>query len=466
MSPRPSIADERRPQILDAAARVIAARGFDGLRLSDVAEEGGFSVGTVQHYFGSREALLDGAFRQMQASSLRRWYAVAGREPDPWRRLTSLFESASIDNDRFRERWTLWLEFWAMCLRDEAMRRDSGDLHGAWQAPLREAIESGIAAGRFDPRCSIDDVVDRAARAHGRPCAPAAARGPGLDRASGCATSSSTRSRPTSASTRRRATRWPKRRRSTAPARRSRARPGGLGGRRWAGRPAIVQRRVRAMPGRATASGSGVGVRVRVGDRDREPELGYALHGGVRREQSLPAHEEQLGDDLRLQLAAGEDADDRALRDDDGSRSRGPADREPGGVARAEAGAGTSRRGRCRRSGRPRRTTPSSSTMKPPSSCASSLTVSRNSGRSTRSSERGMPGKRVEDQRSRARQRLFDVADDEQRADATPLAPLACDLDGELDDLVERLLALRRAAGALGDGVQDRRMLVHEGSHQ
>jgi AcrR family transcriptional regulator len=162
VSPRPSIADERRPQILDAAARVIAARGFDGLRLSDVAEEGGFSVGTVQHYFGSREALLDGAFRQMQASSLRRWYVVAGREPDPWRRLTSLFESASIDNDRFRERWTLWLEFWTMCLRDAAMRRDSGDLHGAWQAPLREAIESGIAAGRFDPRCSIDDVVDRA----------------------------------------------------------------------------------------------------------------------------------------------------------------------------------------------------------------------------------------------------------------------------------------------------------------
>ena len=163
MSPRPSIADERRPaDPRRCRSRVIAARGFDGLRLSDVAEEGGFSVGTVQHYFGSREALLDGAFRHMQATSLRRWYAVAGREPDPWRRLTSLFESASIDNDRFRERWTLWLEFWAMCLPRRAMRRDSGDLHGAWQAPLREAIESGVTAGRFDPRCSVDDIVDRA----------------------------------------------------------------------------------------------------------------------------------------------------------------------------------------------------------------------------------------------------------------------------------------------------------------
>ena len=95
-------------------------------------------------------------------ASLRRWYAVAGREPDPWRRLTSLFESASIDNDRFRERWTLWLEFWTMCLRDEAMRRDSRrpprGLAGAAPRGDRERHRGGP----FDPRCSIDDVVDRA----------------------------------------------------------------------------------------------------------------------------------------------------------------------------------------------------------------------------------------------------------------------------------------------------------------
>ena len=82
VSPRPSIADERRPQIAEAAVRVIVARGFDGMRLSDVAEEAGVSVGTVQHYFGSREAVLVGAFRHVHASALRRWHAAAEGETE------------------------------------------------------------------------------------------------------------------------------------------------------------------------------------------------------------------------------------------------------------------------------------------------------------------------------------------------------------------------------------------------
>src|SRR5688572_9201006 len=87
VSPRPSIAGERRPQILRAATRVIAQRGFAATRLSDVAHEAGLSVGTLQHYFGSREAVLAAAFRHMQAASLRRWYATVEGEPDPWRRI-------------------------------------------------------------------------------------------------------------------------------------------------------------------------------------------------------------------------------------------------------------------------------------------------------------------------------------------------------------------------------------------
>src|SRR4051812_16298347 len=54
---RPSVAQARRPQIIDAAMRAILEHGFDGVRYSDVADEAGVAVGTVQHYFGSRDAL-------------------------------------------------------------------------------------------------------------------------------------------------------------------------------------------------------------------------------------------------------------------------------------------------------------------------------------------------------------------------------------------------------------------------
>ena len=139
--------------------RVIATRGFDGMRLSDVAEEAGVSVGTVQHYFGSREAVLVGAFRHVHAVALRRWHAAAAGESDPWLRLVAIIDSA-ID-ERYRERWALWLDYWTLCQRDESMRRDSADLHRAWMAPVCRAIDDGVEEGLFAPLGCTDDVAER-----------------------------------------------------------------------------------------------------------------------------------------------------------------------------------------------------------------------------------------------------------------------------------------------------------------
>ena len=63
-----------------------------------------------------------------------------------------------------------------------------------------------------------------------------------------------------------------------------------------------------------------------------------------------------------------------------------------------------------------------------------------------------MAVKRVEQQRSRARKDVLDVADDEKRADLAPLASFAGELDRQLDDGLESGLADSQAAGALGTG--------------
>jgi AcrR family transcriptional regulator len=47
-----------RRQLLEAAARVYARRGFDGATLDEVAEEAGFTKGAVYDHFGSKENLL------------------------------------------------------------------------------------------------------------------------------------------------------------------------------------------------------------------------------------------------------------------------------------------------------------------------------------------------------------------------------------------------------------------------
>jgi AcrR family transcriptional regulator len=63
MSPRNEeqnemIKDERREQILSAALREFATRGFAATKISDIVARGRMSHGLVYHYFKSKEELL------------------------------------------------------------------------------------------------------------------------------------------------------------------------------------------------------------------------------------------------------------------------------------------------------------------------------------------------------------------------------------------------------------------------
>ena len=160
VSPRPSLAEERKPQILRAAARVIGERGIEGTRLVDVAREAGLSVGAVQHYFGTRDRLLSAAFAFESERAAERWQAAADGAPDAWAKLIGLVGSA-VDPERSRTRWARWLEFWAASARDPALRPEMRLAYEYWRAPIRKAIEEGVDEGLFRPAGSLDAVVDR-----------------------------------------------------------------------------------------------------------------------------------------------------------------------------------------------------------------------------------------------------------------------------------------------------------------
>jgi TetR/AcrR family fatty acid metabolism transcriptional regulator len=63
---------DRRRQILAAAVKVFAEKGFHESRVGDVAEEAGIAYGLVYHYFDSKEALLETIFRTTWTEMLAR----------------------------------------------------------------------------------------------------------------------------------------------------------------------------------------------------------------------------------------------------------------------------------------------------------------------------------------------------------------------------------------------------------
>ena len=59
---------ERRSELLRAAVRVFAGKGFGAARVGDIAAEAGVAHGLLYHYFRSKDDVLDEIFRRTWAN--------------------------------------------------------------------------------------------------------------------------------------------------------------------------------------------------------------------------------------------------------------------------------------------------------------------------------------------------------------------------------------------------------------
>ena len=134
---RPSVAQARRPQILEAAMRAIVEHGFDAVRYVDVAEEAGVAVGTVQHYYASRDAA---ARRRVPGGQPGGRRATPARSPSPAAATRGAASTLIVEEFTRLDRWGLWLEFWAAARRRDELRAVLEAAYGAWREPIVEAI--------------------------------------------------------------------------------------------------------------------------------------------------------------------------------------------------------------------------------------------------------------------------------------------------------------------------------------
>ena len=99
-SSRAAAAADKRRQILDAAIRVFATRGFHACRVSDVADEAGVAYGLVYHYFGSKEEILNTLFTERWQIMLDAIAEIDKQQEIPARDKLYLVASFIIDSYR------------------------------------------------------------------------------------------------------------------------------------------------------------------------------------------------------------------------------------------------------------------------------------------------------------------------------------------------------------------------------
>lgn len=72
MARTPKVVEDRREQLLDAAIRVFARKGFSRATNKDIAHEADVTSGLIYHYFESKEALLQAVLEERSPLGLLR----------------------------------------------------------------------------------------------------------------------------------------------------------------------------------------------------------------------------------------------------------------------------------------------------------------------------------------------------------------------------------------------------------
>jgi len=144
VSPRPQIDHVRRPQLLEAAAGVIAERGIASTRIADIAERAGTSSPAILYWFESKDELLAEALTVEEERFYRQLTDRMEELESPRDKLRLMLESSAEEYD-----WTLWMELWTRALRDRSTLAARRRLDDRWRAQIAEVIRHGQRAGEF-----------------------------------------------------------------------------------------------------------------------------------------------------------------------------------------------------------------------------------------------------------------------------------------------------------------------------
>lgn len=144
---------DKPQQIIQAAVRVFARKGYYNSRVSDIAREAGIAAGTIYLYFKTKDDLLVTLFRDKMAEFVDALRKAIADEPDAAskvRRLVALHFSLLEKDPDLAE--VLQVE---LRQGQKFFRGASGQEIGAYFSLIGSVLEEGVGEGRFRSSVSV-----------------------------------------------------------------------------------------------------------------------------------------------------------------------------------------------------------------------------------------------------------------------------------------------------------------------
>jgi AcrR family transcriptional regulator len=150
------IADQRRDQMLAAAAELIAERGFGETRIADVADRVGASPALVIYYFGTKDRLLTEALRFSEQAFYTAADDLLANTSSMVKRLETLVRLTCVPRASRKKGggeiagyWGLWFDLWAQAFRHPEVKKDRVELDQRWRSMVAQVVRDGVDSGEI-----------------------------------------------------------------------------------------------------------------------------------------------------------------------------------------------------------------------------------------------------------------------------------------------------------------------------
>src|SRR5437660_9255614 len=133
---------EARDELLTAALRVFARRGYRQAGVDEIAAEAGYSKGALYWHFSGKEELLEALLEERIDAPMRDRFALLASAPPERDMSVEATRAFAGQLGEQREAMLLEREYWSLAIRDPALRARYAERQSELRGSLATAMEA------------------------------------------------------------------------------------------------------------------------------------------------------------------------------------------------------------------------------------------------------------------------------------------------------------------------------------
>ncbi len=149
MTPRPDRSEERKQQILDAATKVFAEKGFHDARMEDIAQAANLSKAALYLYYRSKDDIIAAILDHFYHRGMQDLHMLQGYEGSISELLLLLTRFFAAEAEQMMNMLPIAFEFYALAARREDVRQSIKEYFRNYREGLAALVQMGIERGEF-----------------------------------------------------------------------------------------------------------------------------------------------------------------------------------------------------------------------------------------------------------------------------------------------------------------------------